>query len=215
VVTEAPGAAADLLDLLHLELAILDAVEFLIGIETQRVRRQVEAHADRIGSDHDVRLALAEAPGLLASDLGRERTVDHRDALAGTLEHALELQHQLAAERHQQRAGFQPFQRRGVAGDFNRGQALGALHNQLVLAQIAKRAQGGFDQRWPGHHQLRCMGADQCIDPGPATLRVGHHLYLVDHHHIPMLMAETRELLHRAAEVCGAFADDFFLPGYK
>ncbi len=215
MVTEAPGAAADLLDLLHLELAILDAVEFFIGIETQRVRRQVEAHADRIGSDHDVRLALAEAPGLLASDLGRERTVDHRDALAGAFEHALELQHQLAAERHQQRAGFQPFQRRGVAGDFNRGQALGALHNQLVLAQIAKRAQRGFDQRWPGHHQLRRMGADQCIDPGPATLRVGHHLYLVDHHHIPMLMAETRELLHGAAEVCGAFADDFFLPGYK
>jgi len=57
------------------------------------------------------------------------------------------------------------------------------------------------------------MRADQRIDPGPAALRVGHHLYFVDHHHVPMLVAEAGELLHGAAEVRGAFTDDFFLAG--
>ncbi len=140
MVTESPGAATDLLDLLDLELTVLDAVELLVGIETQRVRRQVEAHADRIGGDHDVRLAFAEAPGLLATHFRRKRAVDHRDALAGALEHALELQHQLAAERHQQRAGFQALQRGGALGYFHWRQTLGALHLQLVFAEFTERA---------------------------------------------------------------------------
>ena len=70
-----------------------------------------------------------------------------------------------------------------------------------------------MNQGGAGHHQLRRMCADQCIDPGPAALRVSHHLYFIDHHHIPVQMAEAGELLHGTAEVRGAFADDFFLAG--
>ncbi len=213
VVAETARAATDLLDLLHLELAILDAVEFLVGVEAQCVRRQVEAHAHRVGGDHDVRLAFAETPGLLAAYLRRKRAVDHRYALAGAFEHALEFQHQLAAERHQQRAGLQALQRGGVLGHLHWRQALGALHLQLVLAEFAERAQRRLDQRRAGHHQLRRMRADQRIDPGPAALRVGHHLHLVDHHHVPVLVPEAGKLLHGAAEVRGAFANDFLLAG--
>ncbi len=66
--TEAPGAAADLLDLLHLQLAVLDAVVLLVGIEAQRMGWHVQAHAYRICGDHEVRLALTKAACLLAAN---------------------------------------------------------------------------------------------------------------------------------------------------
>ena len=185
VMAEASGAAADLLDLLDLELTILDAVILFIRIETQRMRRQVEAHTHGIGGDHDVRLAFAKAARLLAADFRRQRTVDHRDAFAGHLQHRLEFQYRPAAEGDQHRAGVQLLEVGRAAGHIDRRQAFGALDYQLVFAQVAQGLQRRLDQLWAGHDQVLGVGTDQRIDPGPAALRVGHHLYFVDHHHVP------------------------------
>ncbi len=68
MMTEAPGAAADLLDLLHLQLAVLDAVVLFVGVEAQRVRRQVEAHTHSIRGDHEVCFAFAKTACLLAAN---------------------------------------------------------------------------------------------------------------------------------------------------
>ena len=98
-------APCDLSELPREEVAALLAVELRRLGEEQRLAGQVDAVAEHVGSDADVRAAVEEAVDLLAPRRERHRAVEHRDPTRmQPVDLAGEREHRLAAERDDHRA---------------------------------------------------------------------------------------------------------------
>ena len=78
----APGPAGDLAELGRMELAEAEAVEFLVGGEGDVVDVEVQAHADRVGGDEVVDVAVLEQLDLGVARARRERAEHDRGAAA-------------------------------------------------------------------------------------------------------------------------------------
>ncbi len=183
----AAGAAGDLVHLGFVERPVVDAVELGQRAEQHAADRQVQAHADRVGGDQDVRLALREALGLAAAHLGRQRAVDHRHRVAAGGDLVAQHQHVAAAEGDHRVAELQRRQRHRLRQQLHVLLALEVAHRAALAAQAEQvldrrhRIGRADDDQLVGRH------ADDGLRPGPAARRVEDHLRLVDHRDVDRL----------------------------
>ena len=185
---EAAGAPSDLSHLGGFEGADGGAVVLLHGCEDDALDVEVEAHPHRIRRDeHLLRLQrVIEESGLLAPRFGRQATVHHAAREAGG---GLDLPFE--GEDVAPREGDDAVPRAHLAQvapdrarHLERRQPAILVLYQLVAARRHERLEERQGVRAAANMQLRGGQAEQCPRPGPAALRMGKHLDLIEDGHV-------------------------------
>ncbi len=205
VLAIAPGAPADLTDLLGVEPAGAAAVIFAQAGKGHMTHIHVQAHADGVGGHQEIDLARLKQFDLGVAGAGAQRAHHHRRAAALAADQFGDGVDRVGREGDH---GAAP----GQAGQFL-GAVIGQAREALPRLDFSVRAQAanqGAHGRRAQQHGLRAAARmQQPMGEDVAALGIGAQLDLVDRQEFHL--AVQRHGLHRADEILRPGRDDLFL----
>ena len=172
----AAGAAGDLAELGGGQLAILVAVIFAVGGEGDVVEVEVEAHADRVGRDEEVDVAVLIDLDLLVARARAERAEHDRRAAALAADQLADRVDLVGREGDDRRALRQPRELllAGI-GEHRHARPRDDVHARQELLDDAAHGGGAEQQRL-----LAAAKIEDAVGKDVAALEVAGELHLVD-----------------------------------
>ncbi len=203
----AAGAPGDLPELGRVQAPVVPAVELLVGGEGDVVDVEVEAHADGVGGDDVVDVAVLVEVDLRVAGARRQRAQHHGGAALLPSQPFGDGVDLLRREGDDGRAARQArdllLAGEGELGHARSGDELGARQQ---LKQRLLHGGGADEQRL-----VEAAAVQQPIGEDVAAVEVGGELHLVDRHKGEVEVARHR--LHRAHPVAGVARFDLLLAG--
>ena len=172
----AAGAAGDLAELGGRQLAILVAVIFAVGGEGDVIEVEVEPHADRVGGDQEVDVAVLVNLHLLVARARAERAEHHRRAAALAADQFADRVDLVGREGDDRRALRQARQLLlpGI-GEHRHARPRDDMHAGQQLLDDAAHRGGAEEQRF-----LAATKVEDAVGKDMAALEIAGDLHLVD-----------------------------------
>ena len=172
----AAGAARDLRELGRVQPAELIAVIFAVGGEGDVIDVEIEAHADRVGGDEIIDVAVLEQLDLGVAGAGRERTQHHGGAAMLALDQLGDGVDLIRRERDDRGPSWLA-RDLAVAGKFQPRESRSCDDGGARQQPLDDRAHGGGAQQ---HGLVAAAPVQHAIGEDVAALEVGGDLDLVD-----------------------------------
>ena len=172
----AAGAAGDLAELGRGELAVLVTVVFAVRGESDVIEIEIEAHADRVGRDQKVDIAVLVDLDLLVAGARAERAEDDCGAAALAPDQFADRVDFVGREGDDRRALRQPRQLllSGV-GEHRHARACNDMHARQELLDDAAHSCGAEEERL-----LAAAQVQDSVGKHMTALQISRDLHLVD-----------------------------------